>query len=232
MKWLVWFLLLANALLLTFFQLVGTRHAESAAGHEPLEPQKIKILTPEQLSAMPKKAEPPQPAPENASPALSPTSMAVPQPAACYEWGSFAATDAARAKAALDRLSLQAVAHQKMPQEAVRFWVYIPPRKSQEDAQLKVDELKGLGVEETYIVQESTWRYAISLGVFKDEALATRFLNDLQQRGVHSAVKGRRNHEGGQTSYMLKNIALNQLDTFDRLKPDFPGSELRQINCQ
>jgi hypothetical protein len=229
MKLLVWLLLLANALLLAYFQLVGTHHVEPAAGHEPIEPQKIRVLTPEELAKIPPKAQP-APQPEPPASGLSPVSL--PVSATCYEWGSFAATDAPRAKEAIDKLGVQATSRQSLPQEAVRYWVYIPPLKSQEDAQRKVDEVKSLGVEETYIVQEPAYRYAISLGVFKDEALATRFLGDLRQRGIHSAIKGRRNHEGGQTSYVLKNIALNQRDMFDKLKPEFPGSELKQINCQ
>lgn len=224
MKWLVWLLLLLNAVLLGYFRLDAERHVELVAGHEAIDPDKIKILTPEALSALPAKARPA---------AAAPAAASVPQPvAACYEWGSFPAADAVRAKAVLDRLGLEAVSRLQMPQDALRYWVYIPPRKSLEEAQAKIDELKALGIAESYIVQEPPWRFAISLGVFKDEALAGRFLEDLRGRGVRSAVKGRRNHEGGQTSYTIRNVAPAQADELGKLQPDFPGSELKQVNCQ
>lgn len=220
MKWLVWLLLLVNVSLLGYFRLDPMPHVEPAAGHEAIEPGKIKILTPDELSGLPKKDQTP------------PAVQAPPVATACYEWGSFAGADVARARSALDKLSLEAVARQQTSQDAIRYWVYIPPRKTLEEAQVKVSELKALGVTESYIVQEPLWRFAVSLGVFKDDALASRFLDDLHNRGVRSAVKGRRNHEGGQTSYTIRNASPTQADAFDKLKPDFPGSELKQVNCQ
>ncbi|HEY3326526.1 MAG TPA: SPOR domain-containing protein [Novimethylophilus sp.] len=226
MKWLVWLLLLVNALLLGYFRLDPMPHVEPVAGHEAIEPGKIKILTPDELSGLPKKDQTPS--------AVQAPPPVAPQPvvATCYEWGSFAGADVARARSVLDKLSLEAVARQQAPQDAIRYWVYIPPRKTLEEAQIKVSELKALGVTESYIVQEPLWRFAVSLGVFKDDALASRFLDDLHNRGVRSAVKGRRNHEGGQTSYTIRNASLTQADAFDKLKPDFPGSELKQVSCQ
>lgn len=228
MKWLVWLLLLVNALLLAYFRLGPLHHVEPVAGHEAIEPGKLKILTPEELSGLPKT----DPTPTPTAPTQPPPAAAQPTAANCYEWGSFAGADVLRARGVLDKLSLQVVARQQNPQDATRYWVYIPPRRTLEEAQAKVDELKTLGITESYIVQEPLWRFAISLGVFKDEALASRFLDDLHNRGARSAVKGRRNHEGGQTSYTIKNVAQGQVDAFDKLKPDFPGSEFKQIDCQ
>lgn len=218
MRWLVWLLLLGNVLLLGYFQ-SGLRQHVEAAPSQAISPEKLKIITPEALAQMPKKG--PAPAPADAPPVT-----------ACYEWGSFAAADAQRAKAALQQLSLEATAREQMPQDAIRYWVYIPPRRTLEEAQIKVNELKALGVEESYIVQEPKWLFAISLGVFKEEALATRFLQDLQSRGVRSAIKGRRNHEGGQTSYTVHNITPAQVESLAKLQPDFPGSEFKQTACQ
>lgn len=226
MKWLVWMLLLGNALLLAYFRLGSLPHAESAAGHEAIEPGQLKILTPEELSGIPK-TEPPPAVPVPPSPATL-----QPATATCYEWDSFAGADVLRAKSVLDGLSLEAVARQQNPQDAMRYWVYIPPRRTLEEAQAKVDELKALGVTESYIVQEPLWRFAVSLGVFKDEALASRFLDDMHSRGVRSAVKGRRNHESGQTSYTIRNVAQSQVGAFAQFQPDFPGSELKPVDCQ
>jgi hypothetical protein len=223
MKWLLWVLLLVNVVLLAYFKLVFQPQSEPMPGHPAIDPARLKIVTAEELARLPKKG-------ESATPAV--TTSAVPLVAACYEWGSFAGADAARAKAALDRLGLQATARLQVPQEAVRYWVYIPPRESLEKAQEKVNEIKALGIEESFIVQEPKWRNAISLGVFKTEASASKYVEDLHNRGIRSAIKGPRNHEGGQTGYTINNILPAQAEEIGRLKPDFPGSELKQVNCQ
>jgi hypothetical protein len=222
MKWLVWLLLLVNVALLGYFQLGLQSQIEPVSGHDAINSDRLKAVTPDELAKMtPKQETAPLPKPE------------IPPPVAmCYEWGSFAGPDVARAKTELDKLSLEAIARERTPQDAVRYWVYIPPRKSREEAQTKVDELKSLGVEEIFIVQEPKWLFAISLGVFKEEALANKLLQDLQNRGVKTAVKGRRNHEGGQTSYFVKNASSIQVDEIGKLRPDFPGSELKQVSCQ
>jgi hypothetical protein len=225
MRLLLWLLLLSNVVLLAYFQLGSQQPAGPLAGHQAIDPGKIRILTPEELARMPKRGDPLLPA----SPSPAAASMPV---AACYEWGSFAAPDAARAKAALDRIGLESTAKPQTPQEAVRYWVYIPPRESLEKAQAKVDEIKALGIEESFIIQEPKWRFAVSLGVFKADALATKFLEELHSRGIKSAVKGRRNQEGWQTGYTIKNVLPAQAEEIGKLKPDFPGSELKQVNCQ
>lgn len=222
MKWLVGLLLLVNALLLGYFQLLMPRHVDAPL-HD-LEPDKIKIVSPEELAA---KAKP-------ESPSLS---VATPEPiappvAVCYEWGSFAAVDAARAKAALEHLSLDVTVTRHTPQEAIRYWVYIPPLKTPEAAQAKVAEVQQLGVEETFIIQDPKWRNAISLGVFRDEGLANKFLEDLHSRGVKSAVKGQRNLDGEHTGYLIRNMTPAQQEQVDKLQPEFPGSDLKQTTCK
>lgn len=227
MKWLAWLLILFNVILLGYFQLVPQRPSELQGGHEAIEPARLKILTPEELALQPEK--PPEPAP------VAGTVVTAPPPApepVCYEWGSFAPAEAERAKSVLDKLGLEAVSRKHTPQEALRYWIYIPPRKSLEEAQAKLNELNALGVQEHFIVQDPKWRYAISLGMFKDEGLAHRFLQDLNQRGVKSAVKMTRNQEASQVGYLIKNMTPAQLEEIGKLEPDFPGSEVRQNSCQ
>jgi cell division septation protein DedD len=229
MKWLAWGLLVLNVAVFGFFKLTEghSTGGEALTGHEAIAPEKIKMLTPDELIALPKKAvsalDQPQPAPVSSS---SPTV------AACYEWGSFPVSEVMRAKAALDSLGLEAQPRQLVPHEGTRFWVYIPPKHSQEEAQAKVDELKALGVTDTFIVKDVPWRYAISLGMFKDEALANKFLDSLRLRGVKSAVKGLKGHDGAMTSYVLNRVSLSQENLANKLQPGFPGSELKQVSCQ
>ncbi len=220
MRWVVLLLLLLNVALFGYFERGGRRPAEMVAGHEAIQPEKMRILSAAELAGMPKKPEP--------EPAIP---QPVPEPVSCYEWGSFPSESVARARAILDGFSAQAELRQTASQEAKRYWVYIPPLPNAEKAQAKSDEVQALGVAESYVVQEPKWRNAISFGVFKDEALATRLLEDLRAKGIKTAVKGLRNQEGGQSSFFIRNLADRMAEEIGKLQPDFPGSELRKMTC-
>jgi hypothetical protein len=81
-------------------------------------------------------------------------------------------------------------------------------------------------------VQDQQSRNAISLGVFKDEQLATKLLDDLKSKGVVSAVKGVRNQESGRSSLYISNMSSELVPEIEKLQPEYPGSELKQVNCQ
>lgn len=222
MKWVFWILLLLNVLLLANFNLPGETPVTNQSAHQPMQPEKIKILTAAEIEKLPKKAE----RAEDAPPAPQPVQYA------CYEWGSFSVNGLARAKNILAKFNLQGTVKEQNSQEAVRYWVYVPPRANMEAAQQKVSELKARGVEESFIIQEPQWKYAISLGVFKDEQLANKLLEELRAKGVVSAVKGVRNQEKGQSSLLISSMSGDTANEIEKLKPDFPGSELKQVACQ
>lgn len=219
MKLVVLILILVNALLFAYFNLGKPQSTSANVNHEPIQPEKVKLLTPQEIEALPiKQKQDPQ-----AFQAVE---------SSCYEWGSFSVANLPRAREALAKLSLESTSIEKSPQEAARYWVYIPKSQTLQAAQAKTQQLRRLGVEESFVVFEPQWRYAISLGVFKDEQLAAKLLEDLKGKGVVSAVKGVRNQESGQTSLLINNMSLDMVVEIDKLKPDFPGSELKQVTCQ
>lgn len=219
MKLVVLILVLVNVALLAFFNLDSGQAANKGLSRQPLQPEKVKLLTPAEIEALPKKE--------------TPESQEIEQvQLGCYEWGSFSSANLTKAMEALARLSLDGSPIQKSPQEAARYWVFLPKSKSLQEAQAKMQQLRSKGVEESFVVFEPQWRYAISLGVFKDEQLAAKLLEDLKSKGVVSAVKGVRNQERGQTSLLIGSMSPDMVDEINKLKPDFPGSELKQVTCQ
>lgn len=224
MRLAIWLLLLLNVLLLAYFNLAQvdgrSREQAIAANHLPLQPEKIQLLTPEEIAQLPKKAAPAEPAPVEAT------------QYGCYEWGSFSSVNLQRARDALANFSLDATVKQQTSKEATRYWVYIPRQASLQAAQTNLEKLHNLGIQESFIVLEPQWRYAISLGVFKDEQLASKLLEEVRGRGVTSAVKGVRNQEKGQSSLVINNMSADIADEIEKLKPNFPGSELKQVSCQ
>ncbi|MCB5188166.1 SPOR domain-containing protein [Methylobacillus caricis] len=219
MKWLMGILVALNIGLLGWLALTNAPEQPQQPLHQPLQPEKIKLLMPEEVEALPRIGE----------------AEGTPKPEevyGCYEWGSFSEASLKQAQDILLQNSLIASVEQKTSRETMRYWVYIPPLPSVQAAQDKVVELKALGVDVSFIIQEAPWKNAISLGVFKDERLATKLLEQLQQRGVVSAQKGIRNQEKGRSSLLINNMSAEMAIELNKLGASFPGSELKQVICQ
>jgi len=170
---------------------------DAAADPAPLarqiEPEKLKIVAPKDLPppAPPKPvaAVKPEPAP--------PPSASPPVALKCMEWGSFTIADAPRAEKTLEPLALGARLAQRRTEETAGWWVFIPAQartaNARQAALKKAAELKALGVEDYFIVQEEgQHRWALSLGVFRTEEAARARLAVLRTQGVRSATVGAR----------------------------------------
>lgn len=228
-KWLFWLLVVVNVGLFGYFELSKPLNSGTASGHESMHPEKMRLLTPRQLEALPKSAPVSTPMEQPATEQPAPQAL---EQLSCYEWGSFPSRRLARARGVVDRFGLDAKVQVIANQEAIRYWVYIPPLASFQEAQTRNDALRSLGIADTFIVQDAQWKNAISFGVFKDEALATRLAEDMRNRGVTDVVKAVRNKEGRQFVLLVKNISSNAAEEIRKLKPDFPYSELKQVTCQ
>ena len=157
---------------------------------------------------------------------------AVPPKAACLEWGSFGAADVKPAQAALDALQLGNRVSAHDVQVLVGFWVYIPPLSSKADIDRKIAELRKLGVQEYYAVDApGSMHNAISLGIFKTEDAANKYLDSLQQKGVRSARVGSREHRVTQTAFVVRDPDVALTAKLAELRLQFPGSELKAAEC-
>lgn len=220
MKWLFYLLLVANILIFTYVQLgAGNGNAQSA--HPPFHADKIKLLR-EVPSA----------------PALKPvakletaiTTMAA-KPAVCLEWGSFAGEEQARAQQGLEQLQLGEKLGSRSVEEGATYWVYIPPLKTRKDAEKKIAELKARGVTEYFLVQDGPSKNAISLGIFKSEELANNYLASLQTKGVLTVIISERTHVVKRILFQISDAGEQVAMKLGELQRDFPGSEVRTVEC-
>jgi hypothetical protein len=150
---------------------------------QQLEPQKLRIVPERELARA-------TTLPAKSKPAPSP-----PEPAkiACLEWGSFSPADATRAAQRLEPLALGARLAQYRGEETANWWVHMPSQGSRAAAVRKASELKKLGVDDYFILQDAgPLRWALSLGVFSTEEAAKSRLQALRARDVKSALIGRR----------------------------------------
>jgi type IV secretory pathway VirB10-like protein len=174
----------------------------------------------------------PEPAPP-AKPAAEPVSAAKPAPPpepaplACIEWGSFSPQEAARAERRLEPLALGSRLAQFRGEETARWWVFIPPQPSRAAAQKKAAELKKLGVEEYFVVQEDgKLRWSVSLGVFRTEEAARARLDALRARGVRSAQLGRRETRVPRLWFQVTSVDAALNARLQELAREFEGATL------
>ena len=239
MKRAVSILLLLNLLVFIYLQYSVPTTVSSSLQPE-LHPEQMKLLQPADLQTYPARA-PAQTAYDNpavtaeAVAPAAPTLMepAVPAAVACYEWGSFNQNKARKAAAIVQKLGVKAVVNQHTAaNENTRYWIYRPPLESLQAAQAKAEALRQLGVPDVFVVQEAKWRNAISFGVFRDEHLADKLLEDLKSKGVTGVIKTTRFGGEGQTILKLQAVSAEAYTQLKRFQPQFPDAVLKQAACQ
>jgi hypothetical protein len=211
------FLLLVAANL-AFFAWWRTATPTDAAApvSRALEPEKLKIIAPAQLPAPAPPVAEKKPAPA-AAPAL-----------ACMEWGSFTLADAPKAEKALEPLALGGRLAQRRSEETAAWWVFMPPQGTRQLALRKAAELKKLGVDEYFIVQEEgEHRWALSLGIFRTEEGAQARLAALQARGVRTARVGPREMVVPKVWLQVKGVDAPLETRLREIARQVEGTELR-----
>jgi cell division septation protein DedD len=146
----------------------------------------------------------------------------------CAEVGNFNVDDAKRFIAQLAPLALGERVAQQAASEVTSHIVYIPSQANREGAEKKADELRQLGITDFFIIQdESSLRWGISLGVFKQEDAARTHLARLTERGVRSARIGRRSRASGLIAFQLRDLDVSTRSAIEKIKDRFPRQEMR-----
>lgn len=214
MRLVFFLLLLANA---GFF--AWTRFAPEFAVSETvllsqqINPEAIRLLDQREVTQV--AARKPEPAPASAG-------------LACREWGALSAADMTRAQALLAGFADNAKITERRLEETAAFWVFMPPRATRQEAQIKAAELKRLGIEEFFIVQdEGKFRFAISLGVFRTSEAARAHLDKLRNQGVRSAQVGPRDSQVLKVYLQIRDLPEAASAKLTELRQGFPGTDVR-----
>jgi hypothetical protein len=220
-------IVLANVAFFAWTQFIagGGSGADPAPLSRQIEPEKMHVVSSEEAARL----SAPKPA---AVAAVSPPA-ATPAPTKCLEWGSFAPADLARAQKALEPLALGERLAQRKTDELPAWWVFIPPQAQVPDprqaALRKAGELKKLGVQDYFIVQEEgPNRWAVSLGVFRSEEAAQARLAALRDQGVRSARIGAREAPLPKVWLQVKNVDPGLEAKLQEIAREVSGSELRE----
>jgi len=241
-KWLLGLLLLANILFFAVMRWGGALmvDADVSSVQAEISPDKIRLLgeVVAATSAVPASTVAPSAA-ASAVPAFAPASILTPELIAapkgrkqCLEWGEFSGNGLVQVQSLLAVLQLGDRLTQRTVEHASGFWVFIPPLKNHADVLRKLEQLKKRGVNDYFVVQEEgAWLNTISLGVFRTEESAQKFLNSLRDKGVRSAKLGERMSKLKFTVFLLKDLDRAATDKIHVLHKDFPDSELKMVDC-
>jgi hypothetical protein len=246
LKWIFGLLVLVNVVFFAMMQWGGalTEDANNPSVQAELNADKIKLLPLEAISspvsavaiaasAVPQAES--QPVVATSAPAIVPPVVPTPAPPvklSCMEWGEFSAADLKRVEAALAPLKLGERLKPHVVEHTSAYWVYIAPLKNHAKVEQKVAQLKKMGVDDYFVVQESGhWQNAISLGVFRTEEAAKKQLAKLKELGVKNAKLGERASKLKYTALTLSRLDNVQATQIETLHKDFAESELKQAPC-
>jgi len=203
----------------------GRASEEPQLMEQQLNPQAIRLLRADQVAAL--AAERTKQIPERGKPPPKATL------AACLEFGAFSPGDGARVQQALEPLTLGSRLSQRRVEEIANYWVFMPPQRSRQAANQKAAELKKLGVEDFYIVQEdSKFRFAISLGVFKTEEAARSHLAEVRKKGVRTARVDPRETSVQKVYFTVREVPEALVSKLNDLRQSFAGSELKDCPAE
>ncbi|MEO8135865.1 MAG: SPOR domain-containing protein [Betaproteobacteria bacterium] len=205
-------LLVANIAFFAYTEFDRMREGESSRLKRQIAPERIKLLSPQQVAAL--------------GPAKAAQLANV-----CLEWGAFTEHEKAAALAALEPLQLGKQLSQRRIESASAYWVYVPPLTSKIAADRKVAELRNQGLKDFFILVDGPQKNAISLGVFKTEDTANKFLDNVKSLGATTARSGARAQNIQQTLFVLRDPQPAQAERMQVLKAEFAGSEVKIGSC-
>lgn len=190
--------------------------ADTAPLMRQIEPEKLKVLGPADL--------PPPTAAKSEK--LAPTTLT--GTGRCMEWGSFTLADAARAELALEPLALGPRLTRRRTEEPTSWWVFIPSQGSRQSALKKVAEIKELGVQDYFVVQEEgEHRWSVSLGIYRSEDAAQARLSALRNQGVSDARVGARDNVVPKVWLQVNSVDAPLQARLRVLARQIEGSELK-----
>jgi hypothetical protein len=154
-----------------------------------------------------------------------------PKPQACLEWGSFPPQESERVQVLLAAMSPAPKFSARKIDETAGWWVFLPPQGSKAAADKKGTELKRLGVEEFFVINEDgPNKFAISLGVFKTEEAAKNYLETLSKQGVKTARATERETRVAKSILTFRDVDDSLRARLNDLKREFSGQDLRDCS--
>ncbi len=170
----------------------GASYGEPERLSNQLNPERLRLMTEARPPAAPPAVVKPAPESEPAvakekAEAESPPADSV-APQACVVFAGLSPDQARELTARIAKAGTGFKLSETRSEAPSSWWVHIPPQGSRDGAEKKAAELRRLGVDDLFIMQDAgPNQFAVSLGLYKNEVAATRLLDTLKEKGVRSA---------------------------------------------
>ncbi len=114
----------------------------------------------------------------------------------------------------------------------IGYWVLIPPLESAQEAQRKLEELRGNGILDIWHIRGGEAENAISLGMFSREENARKYRDKMAAQGVEAEIRPRHiNKRGYRIEFRVSGKPAVVEEYWSSLELRFPGLKLAESAC-
>ncbi len=149
----------------------------------------------------------------------------------CFSLGPFKTNETAKKILAdIDAMGFHAVIHDTTEKQKTKFWVYLPPFPSRQEAVDAAEQLAILGIEDYFIISDGRIDNAISLGIFNRKADSDGRIKEINALGYTPKVEVRSKKV---SIFWIDTQMTEEVDWVGFLNQRFPkgGVESRQRSC-
>jgi hypothetical protein len=212
MRIVVILLLLANLALFALTRLDSAAGGEAQRLAEQVQPEKVKLLTPQQVAA------------------LGPTKVASLNDV-CVEWGPLSEAERTRAMTELAPLGLGPLVTPRRV-EAGGYSVTLSGFPNLAAAERRAAELRARGISDLSVLDLGRGQYAVALGIFRTESAANGRADALAQQGITGTRVAARAAGVQQTMLVFRDPPQPAVAKLRELAPAYAGTEIRVGGCE
>ena len=147
--------------------------------------------------------------------------------AACIEMNGVRPADVARAQQAFAAMNLPYKLDERKVEEVSRYWVFMPAARDRKTADITMANLRKQGLKDFSLLADN----AISLGVFSSDEAASRYLAEVQGKGVKGAEKGPRSAQVKEHVLTVREPDTSLVARLTLMQTEFEGSALKAVTC-
>lgn len=129
----------------------------------------------------------------------------------CFVAGPYPLLSNAQSSAKWFRGKSKVQAEIQADEVPIVFWVYLPPYKSQKEANRQAQHLAHLGITDYVLVTTGKLKHAISLGVYRDQTSAQRRVDELHRKGYKRA-RLEKQRQGNKRYWLSVKMSATQKD--------------------
>ena len=218
-----WILLVANVVMFAATQTYTDtpRKQDEPLQLQPVNPEKIRLLPSALITPQVEPVPPTAPAKQTG------------EMSGCLEIGDFDIAGARLFGTKIKNLVPASSVEQLQNRNPSGYMVYLPSAKNKKAAEIRISELQKKGISNYFLITNGTsFKNAISLGIFKNEDAAKNLVAELQKLGFDDARTHIRTRPSGSVSFQIRNLDKSQLQQLESILANFPQASKKECELR